>query len=141
MKNVVVALLLTLVSKSSYGLPQDSIRGLWILPQDGTLIEVDIKNNTLEGFIARRPPDHNNELDLKNPDPELRSQPILGLRVLNDLKSYKEDHWVGGRAYDPDSGSTYRAQAQLVDQNTLAIRGYIGIPLLGRTALLRRYKN
>jgi uncharacterized protein (DUF2147 family) len=44
-----------------------------------------------------------------------------------------EGKWKNGRVYDPNSGKTYKCKLTLVDENTLELRGYIGISLLGRT--------
>jgi uncharacterized protein (DUF2147 family) len=41
--------------------------------------------------------------------------------------------WIGGTLYDPGTGNTYRCRANLQDEDTLLLRGYIGIPLIGRT--------
>ena len=41
--------------------------------------------------------------------------------------------WSGGFIYDPNSGKTYRGKLRLVDTNTLEVRGFIGISLIGRT--------
>jgi uncharacterized protein (DUF2147 family) len=65
----------------------------------------------------------------------------LGLKVLQDLKLTSGGKWKGGTIYNPDSGSTYRAQAYLKNEDTLFVRGYVGIPLLGKTATLERYKD
>ena len=43
-----------------------------------------------------------------------------------------------GWIYDPDSGSTYDGKITIVDQNTVKLRGFIGISLLGKTLLLHR---
>jgi uncharacterized protein (DUF2147 family) len=118
----------------------DPVKGLWEVPQDGTLIEINVKDGVAEGIISSRPGNRTNEIDKYNPIPELRHQPIIGLKVLRDLKSTGEGTLRGGAVYDPDSGSTYRAQAHLEDPDTLVVRGYVGIPLFGRTATLKRFK-
>jgi uncharacterized protein (DUF2147 family) len=41
--------------------------------------------------------------------------------------------WRGGVIYDPASGNTYSCQARLDGADRLELRGYVGIPLLGRT--------
>jgi uncharacterized protein (DUF2147 family) len=46
--------------------------------------------------------------------------------------------WSGGFIYDPNSGKTYRCKLKLKDRNTLKLRGYIGISLLGRTDVWTR---
>ena len=72
--------------------------------------------------------------DEHNPAEELRDRPVEGLRILNGLEPNGDgETWVGGEIYDPGSGATYRAKLKVVDENTLELRGYIGIPLIGRS--------
>jgi uncharacterized protein (DUF2147 family) len=46
--------------------------------------------------------------------------------------------WSGGSIFDPDDGSTYRLSAMLETDGTLHARIYRGVPLLGKTEVLRR---
>ncbi len=46
--------------------------------------------------------------------------------------------WSGGFIYDPNSGKTDHCKLKLKDRNTLKLRGYIGISLLGRTDIWTR---
>jgi hypothetical protein len=71
-------------------------------------------------------------VDRENPDPARRSQPILGLRFLAGFR-FAEGVWSGGTVYDPDNGKTYRGTLELAADGSLEVRGYIGIPLIGRT--------
>jgi len=78
-----------------------------------------------------------------DPDPkctkcqgELKDQPILGMRILWDFRpdQSQRNKWSGGRILDPDNGKTYRCTLNLAeDGKRLLVRGYIGIPVLGRT--------
>ena len=78
------------------------------------------------------------KIDQRNPDEEKRNRPIMNLNILNDLKWDSEDKkWVDGKVYDPVIGSTYNCYASLVDGN-LHLRGYIGISIIGRTAIWTR---
>jgi uncharacterized protein (DUF2147 family) len=44
------------------------------------------------------------------------------------------DEWSGGEILDPENGKTYRARMKLTDGGQkLVLRGYIGLPLLGRS--------
>lgn len=72
--------------------------------------------------------------DRLNPDPELRGQPILGMLLMNGFR-YDEGVWKGGRIYDPETGKTYKCTIRLGDDGRLKLRGYIGISLIGRTAV------
>jgi len=73
--------------------------------------------------------------DVENPDVALRSRPVEGLAILRDLRasSYVPNEWNGGTIYDPGSGRTYSAVAEMDGPDRLRVRGYFGIRLLGRT--------
>jgi uncharacterized protein (DUF2147 family) len=72
-------------------------------------------------------------VDEKNPEERLRNQPLMGLVILRGFTFDGEDTWTGGKIYDPKSGNDYSAKMTLADPKTLNLRGYILIPLLGRT--------
>ncbi|RPH35703.1 DUF2147 domain-containing protein [bacterium] len=72
-------------------------------------------------------------VDEKNPEERLRTQPLLGMTILRGFAFDGDDTWKGGKIYDPKSGNDYSAKMSLADPNTLELRGYILIPLLGRT--------
>jgi uncharacterized protein (DUF2147 family) len=60
------------------------------------------------------------------------------MTILTGLKRSGEA-FVGGEILDPDSGDTYRAQAHLIDAGRrLAVRGYIGLSLFGRSQVWER---
>ena len=66
-----------------------------------------------------------------------KDQRILGMDILTGLKK-KDDEWSGGKILDPKNGKEYKCYIKLLDENTLKLRGYIGISLLGRTAIWKR---
>src|SRR4030095_8435441 len=72
-------------------------------------------------------------IDVNNPDKEKRNNTIIGLVMLKDFKFDGNDEWKGGDIYDPESGKTYSSYLYLNDKNTLKVRGYVGISLIGRT--------
>jgi uncharacterized protein (DUF2147 family) len=76
--------------------------------------------------------------DAKNPDRSKRGNEILGSVMLKGFVFNGKSYWEDGEIYDPTSGKTYSCIMKLQDANTLEIRGYIGIPLLGRTEILTR---
>jgi uncharacterized protein (DUF2147 family) len=44
------------------------------------------------------------------------------------------DQWDGGQILDPAKGKTYKVKLTLADDGQkLNVRGYIGMPMLGRT--------
>ncbi|HTP04407.1 MAG TPA: DUF2147 domain-containing protein [Nitrospirota bacterium] len=72
-------------------------------------------------------------LDHHNPDPSLRKVLIIGLNIVHDFTTTDGHIWFGGTIYDPKSGKTYRGKMTLVSPNQLSLRGYVGIPLFGRS--------
>lgn len=62
------------------------------------------------------------------------NQPVIGLVFMTDLKPTNSNRWVGGEIVDPKTGKIYKCSIQPTDDNQkLTVRGYIGIPLFGRT--------
>ena len=46
--------------------------------------------------------------------------------------------WTGGSILDPDDGLTYQLSAKLQTDDTLNARIFKGVPVLGKTEVLRR---
>ncbi len=118
---------------------ENEIFGTWVNQAGDGLIKISKQGENYVGVIeGSNKPGSQNRKDEHNPDPELRSRPLLGLKILGDL-SYKGDNeWEDGWIYDPNNGDTYQCQATLEDKNTLAIRGFIGFSLFGRTETWKR---
>ena len=70
-------------------------------------------------------------------DGKRKNEPILGMNILTGLKK-DGDEWSGGKILDPKNGKEYKCYLQLLDDNTLKLRGYIGISMFGRTAIWKR---
>ena len=114
--------------------------GLWRNIDDKTgkpraLIRVVETQGMLQGRIERVFPAPG-----ESPDPRCvkceganRNAPVLGLVIMSGLRQ-DGDEYVDGQILDPDSGSTYRSKLRVLDGGQkLSVRGYIGLPALGRT--------
>jgi len=65
-------------------------------------------------------------------------KPIRGMQILSGTAS-GEREW-NGTILDPASGKEYKCTLKLAkDGKTLKVRGYIGMEILGRTQVWRRY--
>ena len=65
-----------------------------------------------------------------------KDQPLVGMTLVKGVKQSESDKamWDGGEILDPNNGKTYKVRLTPKDEGkTLAVRGYIGAPLLGRT--------
>lgn len=78
------------------------------------------------------------KVDKNNPDESLRATPLRGHRLLKDFMYADKNEWNEGTIYDPENGSTYSCVITMTDENTLDIRGFIGVKALGRTDVWKR---
>ena len=65
-----------------------------------------------------------------------KDKPLVGMTLVKGVKQSEGDKamWDGGEILDPNNGKTYKVRMTPTDGGkTLAVRGYIGAPLLGRT--------
>jgi uncharacterized protein (DUF2147 family) len=74
------------------------------------------------------------KLDKRNPDEGKRTVPTLGLVNLKAFSFNAEEKlWENGTIYDPKNGNEYSCKITMDNKNTLKVRGFIGISLIGRT--------
>lgn len=129
----------------------DAVLGTWLTepaePGGRARVEVSRKGGEIVGTIVgleepRFPADHERagepKVDLQNPDPAKRERPIVGLRILEGFTYDGGGKWTGGTIYDPSNGKTYKARLTLQGEDTLDVRGYVGVPLFGRTTTWKR---
>src|SRR5262249_19243664 len=64
-------------------------------------------------------------------------RPALDMRILTDLTPSGEREWYG-YVYDRESAKTYSCRVTLAPDDQLQVRGYIGLPMFGRTAVWHR---
>lgn len=115
----------------------DAVEGVWLSADGSGWIKIELGADGPVGSIAGSPDDSGertpSDKDVLNPDPALRDRLLLGLTIMDGFADAGEGRWKNGRIYDPNSGKTYKCKLTLIDQNTLELRGYIGISFLGRT--------
>jgi uncharacterized protein (DUF2147 family) len=139
------ALVLVILTAAAASASAATPIGLWYAEGGAARVAIEPCGAELCGRVVwlRSPFDEDGcELrDRYNPDPGLRGRPLLGLEVLYGLSRQSDGTWRGGRVYDPTSGNTYTCLASLEGNDRLRLRGYLGIPLIGRTTTWRRVNS
>ncbi len=123
----------------------DRLTGVWEPSNGRARVKVDKIGNKYYGRIvwlkeANDPETGEPRTDVNNPDPALRDAPLRGYRMLKDFEYTGKNTWEKGTIYDPINGSTYNCVIKMTDENTLDIRGYIGVEAFGRTDVWKRLK-
>ncbi|MBG6235987.1 uncharacterized protein (DUF2147 family) [Pedobacter sp. CAN_A7] len=143
MKYFSILLLLTAITFSGFSQSKDAILGRWVNPSGEAHVEISKRNGKYYGKMVwlKNPRDEQGvaKTDVKNPEPGLKSRPLLGLEMLKDFV-YEEGKWTDGKIYDPKSGKTYSCNITQKDNNQISIRGYMGISLIGRSETWKRVK-
>ncbi|MGC4057112.1 MAG: DUF2147 domain-containing protein [Chitinophagaceae bacterium] len=120
---------------------QDRVEGNWTDAKQEA--KINIYKSTDNKFYGKitwlKEPLRNGKpkLDEHNPDKELKNRPIIGLLILKGFEKDGDKGYDEGTIYDPKNGKTYSCEMTLKN-NTLNIRGYIGISLIGRTTVWTR---
>lgn len=69
---------------------------------------------------------------------DLKDQPVTGMTIIRDMRA-GADRFEGGTILDPENGKSYKSHLWLEpDGVRLNVRGYIGVPMLGRSQVWLR---
>jgi uncharacterized protein (DUF2147 family) len=145
-KSSVTACILGTLIIASTAAAQSSPVGLWKTIDDATgkpaaLIRITDEHGELKGRIEKLfapPADDSNPKCTQCTDTR-KDQPIIGMTIIEGMRADTSSNadrktYVGGNILDPDNGKIYKSRLSMSDDGkTLQVRGYIGVPLLGRT--------
>lgn len=139
----VLIILLLLSATTVMAQSKDMIIGHWLNATGEARIQIFKAGNKYFGKLVwlKEPLNDSGspKLDRFNIDPELNKRSLLGLYILRDFV-FNKTAWEGGNIYDPKTGKTYDCRISLKHQDTLNVRGYVGISILGRTENWSRVK-
>ena len=127
----------------------DDITGVWEVQAGDGHIEIVRCGDKYCGSIVwlqepLYPPDDTGGMpgkplvDRENPRKELRGRPLVGLKMMAGYTFRGNNLWDEGNIYNTVNGRTYSSRISLKSQDVLELRGYIGVPLLGRSTLWKR---
>jgi uncharacterized protein (DUF2147 family) len=115
----------------------ESAQGTWLTSKGDAKINIYQCGSKTCGKIVWLP--NMNDLDDKNPDKSKRINKLVGMNMLWGF-NFKNNEWVDGYIYDPDSGDTYKCKMWLSNDDQIKVKGFIGISLLGRSETWTRVK-
>lgn len=141
MKKIMFILLLFTIPKEKQTVNADDLIGTWITEDKDAWVEFFKQGDVYYGkTVWHDAVKHQGvQTDIMNPNKNLKNRPIIGLIVIRNL-IFKKDKWDYGMCYDPESGKSYSGYIELIDGNRIKLRGYIGIPLFGRSEIWTRKK-
>ncbi|PWF49255.1 DUF2147 domain-containing protein [Massilia glaciei] len=114
--------------------------GLWkniddVTGQPKALIRISDNQGELQGKIEklfRKPGTEQNPVCTLC-DGANKGQPVIGMMFMWGLKKDGEE-FAGGSILDPDNGKVYKSKMSLVEGGKkLKVRGYVGVPMFGRS--------
>jgi uncharacterized protein (DUF2147 family) len=108
-----------------------SVLGEWQEPT-GAVLRVDHCGNQVCIWIVALSRHADAPTDIHNPDAGLRGRALCGLEIGSGFALRDAAHATDGTLYDPKTGKTYHGMLT-VDGDRLDLRGYIGVPLFGRS--------
>jgi uncharacterized protein (DUF2147 family) len=129
-----LTLILALAPTADAARPPSGVTGLWLTQDRGGIISVETCGEKLCLHIAAV------VLDQPSDPMPLDSRGIsqCGLKLVDGAVRIKPNLWRG-KILDPRDGKLYGVQVWLNPDGTLALRGYLGVALLGRTETWTRY--
>jgi uncharacterized protein (DUF2147 family) len=116
----------------------DSPVGLWKTIDDATkqpkaLIRISDQGGALVGKVEKILVPNGADAVCDQCTDQRKDKPIQGMTILSGLKKDGQE-WTGGEILDPNNGKVYKALAKLADGGRkLEVRGFVGVPTLGRT--------
>ncbi|WP_234734349.1 DUF2147 domain-containing protein [Tellurirhabdus bombi] len=116
----------------------DAVVGTWLNGTKRGHIQIYKQGNKYFGKLIwlkdpNDPATNKPKTDTKNPNPALRNRALMGLDVMKGFIYDGDNVWDEGKIYNPEDGKEYSCKMTLKNANTLDVRGFIGISLLGKT--------
>lgn len=137
--------LLSAVALANQG--PERLNGVWLTEEKTAAIEISHSNNIWNGQIVwlkepiekdeSSPAYGDEKVDFKNPDKSKQSRKLMGLKMLENFQ-WNGTRFEKGTIYDPKSGKTYKCKITFQGNDTIKVRGYVGVSLLGKTQIWTR---
>ena len=115
----------------SLSVSANSVIGNWVTYDDDgeikkSTVQLYMKEDKLFGKVVEIHDKTSGEDTCTKCRGDKKDLPILGLEIITDMQLSK-GQWKRGEILDPENGKTYDCKIWLKDDNTLMVRGYLGI--------------
>ena len=144
-QSAVTALILGSLLIASAAVAQSSPVGVWKTFDDATgkpsaLIRIVDDHGELKGKIEKLFLSADEDVNPRctRCTDARKNQPIIGMTIIDGMRA-DGGAFGGGHILDPENGSVYKSRMMLIeDGKKLEVRGYLGVPMLGRTQVWLR---
>lgn len=137
MSFLLALLLLLLAPFQSAHADNHDVAGYWLTENERAVIKIEPCADSICGNIYWII-EGGMQFDDFNKDEMLKGRPMCGLEILSDFDKAGENDWESGTIYKADDGDIYKANVELQEDGTLKVRGYLGMPFLGKTQIWTR---
>ena len=140
MKNLLIASLLAAAVGTVCA--QATPAGLWKTIDDKTkseraLVRITESGGVFTGRIEKLlAADAKPDAKCEKCDDDRKDKPIVGLDIVRGVKKHSSDDelWDGGTILDSTEGKVYKVRMKPIEGGKqMEVRGYVGMPMLGRT--------
>ena len=122
---------------------EGQVTGMWKITDEKSnveksIVEVFKKDNKYYGRVVKIL-ETSKRTHCEQCEGDLKNQPLLGMIIVSDLIK-NENGGTDGNVLNPANGKTYSCYIELVEPDKLKMRGYLGIPIFGKTMYWNRLK-
>lgn len=119
------------------------VTGFWKVmdDEDGiekSIVEIYEENNKYYGRVVKLL-EASKRKTCENCEGALKNMPLTGMILLYDLKK-TSGGGRDGKVLNPASGKIYSCSIELESPDRLKLRGYVGVPAVGKTSYWNRLK-
>ncbi len=108
--------------------PLENVSGVWLTEAKTGHVEIsDCGDGTPCGLLIWAESEQTDSVpkDINNKDSELRTRPLIGIKMIYGFELKKEE-WKSGKIYNAKDGKTYKASLKRLDEDTLQVKGCVG---------------
>jgi len=140
MKNLLLFLAMNLLVIADM---QSQVTGKWKVVDDAdgiekSIVEIYEYNNHYHGRIVQVL-ETSKRTHCEKCYGDLKGKPLTGMNIIWDLEK-TANGGKNGKVLDPSSGKIFSCSIELASQDKLKLRGYLGVPSVGKTSYWNRVK-